>query len=208
MLSRRTRRLAWLCCAVASFVAVPAAPALADVNLSITNPTPINASGNFSFTVRLSTTAGEQVKGVDYYLTTPNGSGLFNIVDRTTTGTPSNSPFVDPLYFNDTTVESAPSNLLDPRNDHDLGGLATIATSGAGPFLLATYTLHADPSASGLYTFQTTANPGEGWLDTTPQDHAFNNHGSIQIQVPEPAGVTLLTLASIGAACRRRRCCR
>jgi hypothetical protein len=204
---RRSRRLFWSSCAVALLTVIPVAPALADVNLSIVNPTAINGNGDFSFTVRLATTAGEQVKGVDYYLTS-NGSGLFSIVDRNTAGSPSGSPFVDPLYYNDTIVESAPSSLLDPRNDHDLGGLATTATSGAGPFLLATFTLHANPSASGLYTFQTTSNPGEGWLDTTPQDHPFNNHGSIQILVPEPAGLTLLSLTATAAVCRRRRVCR
>jgi hypothetical protein len=76
--------------AVASLVVLLcAAPALATVSLTISQndatpgSTVAGAGQTFSFTVNLVSTA-EQTTGLDYYLTTPDGAGLFSIVDRNT----------------------------------------------------------------------------------------------------------------------------
>jgi hypothetical protein len=187
---------ALLCCA---------APALATVSLAITDndatPTSkvVGAGQTFSFTVNLVSTA-EQTDGVDYYLTTPNGSGFFSITDRNTAG----GMYNDPLYFTDTVVESSPSNILNPRNDNDLGGLAT-TTQGTGTKLVANYTLLVDAATpNGIYTINTTSNPGEGWLDSSSVDHPFTSHGAFTVSVPEPAGLALAMLAAAGLIHRRR----
>jgi MYXO-CTERM domain-containing protein len=184
-----------------------AAPALATVSLTITDndatpgSTIVGAGQTFNFTVNLVSTA-EQTTGLDYYLTTPNGDGFFSIVDRNTAG----STFVDPLFFNDATVEGAPSNLLNPRNDHDLGALAT-ATTNAGTHLVANFTMLVSAAApNGIYTIQTTtAQPTEGWIDPSSGEHPFNSHGTFSISVPEPGAGAAAALVALGALVRRRR---
>jgi MYXO-CTERM domain-containing protein len=186
-----------------------AAPALATVSLTITDndatpgSTIVGAGQTFNFTVNLVSTA-EQTTGLDYYLTTPNGDGFFSIVDRNTAG----STFVDPLFFNDTTVEGAPSNSLNPRNDHDLGALAT-ATTNAGTHLVANFTMLVSAAApNGIYTIQTTtALPTEGWIDPISEEHPFFSHGTFSISVPEPGAGTAAVLVALGALVRRRRRC-
>jgi hypothetical protein len=181
------------------------APALATVSLTISDndatPTSavVGAGNTFSFTVRLVSTS-EQTAGVDYYLTTPDGSNRFSITDRNTAG----GMYNDPLYFTDTTVEASPSSILNPRNDHDLGGLAT-STLNAGTHLVASYTLLVDPATpNGIYTINTTANANEGWVDPSSGEHAFTSHGLFTVSVPEPAS-TGLTLALLAAGVIRRR---
>jgi len=113
----------------------------------------------------------------------------------------------DPLYFTDTVVESSPSNILNPRNDNDLGGLVTV-TQGAGTKLVANYTLLVDAATpNGVYTINTTSNPGEGWLDPSSVDHPFTSHGAFTVSVPEPTAATGLSLAMLTLAgfIRRRR---
>ena len=185
-----------------------AAPALATVSLQITDndatpgSTVVGAGQPFSFSVRLDSTS-EQTAGLDYYLTTPDGAGLFTIVGRNTAG----GMYNDPLYYTDTTVTTSPSNILNPRNLNDLGGLAT-NTLNAGNYLVANYTLMVSAAApNGQYTIQTMVlNPAiEGWIDPLSGEHPFNSHGSFSVSVPEPAGVAAATLLALGAASRRRR---
>jgi len=193
---------ALLCCA---------APASATVSLTLSdtsgapNSQVVGAGQTFSFTVNLVSTS-EQTDGVDYYLTTPNGSGFFSITGRNTAG----GMYNDPLYYTDTVVESSPSNILDPRNDNDLGGLAT-TPQGAGTKLVANYTLLVDAATpNGVYTINTTSNPGEGWVGGTAGDNPFNSHGTFTVSVPEPATATGLSLAmlTLASLIRRRRRCR
>ena len=187
-----------LCCA---------APALATVSLTISDndATPgfklIGAGETLNFTVRLVATS-EQVAGIDYYLTTPDGAGNFSISNRNTAG----GMFNDPLYFTDITVATPPSSVLNPRNGNDLGGLAT-NTLNAGTHLVANYTILVDAATpNGTYTINTTANPNEGWIDGASGEHPFNSHGTFTIQVPEPAtGLALSTAACAAAALIRPR---
>ena len=194
--------------AVASLVVLLcAAPALATVSLTISqnDATPgsavAGAGQTFSFTVNLVSTA-EQTTGLDYYLTTPDGAGLFSIVDRNTAG----STFVDPLFFNDTIVEASPSNILNPRNGNDLGALAT-ATTNASTHLVANFTMLVSAAApNGIYTIQTTtAQPTEGWIDPSSGEHAFNSHGTFSVSVPEPGAGAAAALVALAAVIRRRR---
>ena len=182
-----------------------AAPALATVTLNISDndASPTGAAvpqgANFSFTVRLVSTS-EQVTGLDYYLTSPESAGVISIVDRNTVG----GMFNDPLFFNDATVESSPSSLLNPRNDHDLGGLST-GTLGAGTYTVANFTLNVAPGApDGFYTIQTVSNPGEGWINGSSQEFPFDSHGTFTVFVPEPGALALFGLA-LPAVIRRRR---
>jgi MYXO-CTERM domain-containing protein len=182
------------------------APALATVSLTISdndatpNSAVVGAGNTFSFTVRLVSTS-EQTAGIDYYLTTPDGSNRFSIVDRNTAG----GMYNDPLYFTDTTVEASPSNLLNPRNDNDLGGLAT-STLNAGTYLVANYTLLVDAATpNGIYTINTTvANANEGWIDPSSGEHPFTSHGAFTVSVPEPSGLGLAMLVVAGLIRRRR----
>ena len=196
---------------VASLVVLlyAAAPALATVSLTLSDndATPgfklIGAGESLNFTVRLTATS-ESTAGVDYYLTTPNGSGFFRITDRNTAG----GMYNDPLYFTDTTVESSPSNILNPRNDNDLGGLATstLPPSTGNGYLVANYTILVDPATpNGTYTINTTvANANEGWIDGSSGEHPFNNHGTFTIQVPEPAAGFFMAMFAAGLIRRRR----
>ena len=184
-----------------------AAPALATVSLTISDndATPNSASvapgSSFNFTVRLVSTS-EQVVGLDYYLASSDASGLISIADRNTAG----GSFNDPLFFSDTTVEASPSNLLNPRNDHDLGGLAT-SPLNAGTYLVSNFTMNVAPTAAnGFYTIQTTvAQPQEGWIDPNSNEHPFDAHGTFTVFVPEPTGLALLALAAPVVVRRRRR---
>jgi hypothetical protein len=194
---------------VASFAMLlcAATPALATVSLTISDgdatpaSTVAGAGQTFSFAVNLVSTA-EQTEGVDYYLTTPDGSGWFSIVDRNTAG----GKYNDPLYFTDATVEGSPSNILNPRNDHDLGGLVT-TTQNLGTHLVANYTLMVNAATpNGIYTIQTTVSqPNEGWIDPNSVEHPFASHGSFTVSVPEPSGVGGFALLALGAAIRRGR---
>ncbi len=182
------------------------APVSATVSLTLSdnsgapNSQVVGAGQSFSFTVNLVSTA-ETTEGVDYYLTSPNGSGYFRITDRNTAG----GMYNDPLYFTDTVVESSPSNILDPRNDNDLGGLAT-TPQGTGTKLVANYTLLVDAATpNGVYTINTTSNPGEGWVGGPAGDNPFNSHGTFTVSVPEPAGLGLAMLAAAKLIRRRRR---
>ena len=184
-----------------------AAPALATVSLAITDgdatpgSTVAGAGQTFGFTVNLVSTA-EQTDGLDYYLTTPDGSGWFSIFDRDTAG----GKYNDPLYQSDTNVEASPNNILNPRNFYDLGGLATI-TQNAGTHLVAKYILTVNPATpNGIYTIRTTvAQPTEGWIDPQSGEHPFASHGTFTVSVPEPGGVAAAALLALGAAIRRRR---
>jgi hypothetical protein len=187
-------------------MALCAARAQATVSLTISDndATPGSTSaaggGTFSFTVRLVSTA-EQTTGLDYYLTSSDATGLFTLIDRNTAG----GAFNDPLFFTDSTVEASPSNIFNPRNDHDLGGLAT-GTLNAGTYLVANYLIGVSASAPvGTYTFQTTvANANEGWIDPSSNEHPFNAHGTFSVFVPEPSGFAVAALG-LGCLIRRRR---
>lgn len=203
----RCHRYTWIVVAtliVSAFSSIAAA----DVSLTISDndATPgsgfIQPDGKFSFTVRMVVTGSDLVSGLDYYLTTPDLSGSFDIFDRNTAG----GAFNDPLFFDDTTVEGSPSSILNPRNDHDLGGLSA-GSKGAGTHLVAIYTLEriGTPPPNGYFTIETTSNANEGWIDPSSGEHMFTSHGSYTIFVPEPASGVGIAALALGAVSRRRR---
>lgn len=191
---------------ILTFMLIPSATAWATVSLNISDndatptATTLSPGGQFTFTVRLVSTA-ETTAGIDYYLNSSNSNPYFSILDRNTAG----SAYADPLFFSDAVVEASPSNLLNPRNDNDLGGSAT-TTNGVGTFLVANYTIAvAAGTPAGAYTITTTSNPNEGWIDPSFVDHPFNQHGSFTANVlPEPANLAVLGLALVGVIRRRR----
>ena len=185
----------------------PAATSLATVSLTIsdtvapTGSVTVAPGGTFTFTVRLVSTA-EQTTGLDYYLTasTPD---IFTITDRNTAG----GAYSDTLFFDDATVEATPSSILNPRNDHDLGGLSPV-TRNAGTHTVATYTIAVSPTAPfDSYTIQTTSNPGEGYIypTPTPGEAPFNSHGTFTVVIPEPSTLAMAAIGLASLAGRRRR---
>lgn len=195
-----------------SILTLPFAFANGDVNLIFTPSTNTVASGGtFNVTLSLQITGAEQVATLNYYFQQLSAAGFF-IVSRNMTG----SPFNDP-YFSNAQVASGSDqgisggggfngeadNALNPRNDLDLGAVASPVgtTVTTGTHLVGTFSIgYLGAAAPGTqFTISTISNAGTGWGDLTV-DHPFSNHASMIITiVPEPATWSLLGLSAIGA---------
>ncbi|MGB7159169.1 MAG: hypothetical protein WBD40_13965 [Tepidisphaeraceae bacterium] len=194
-----------------------AAVSLAFVDQDGTSNGSVNVLPNGTFNVRLNltsaNTAADRTTAIDYYLTILGaGSGLFSIQDRNWTGSPyAGGIDGSGLYNDDATVEALPGALLDPRNDHDLGGgvldedVPTMGTS----FLVAIFTIKVDPSTPvGTYSLQSTSDPGTGWVGAAPDfnDNEFAQHANYSIVViPEPASAGFAACGAALLICSRRR---
>jgi len=164
-----------------------------------------NVRVNLVTTTATSPNVQDRTTGLNYYLSMFGaGSGNFRIVDRNIGASTYND-----LYNDDATVEGAVSGLLDPINDHDLGGsLANPMTTsnGAGTFLVADFTIGVLPGTPfGSYVLVTDSPAGVGWAGPNPDftDHEFTSHGSFSIVVPEPASIAMLGLAFVGVFRKR-----
>jgi hypothetical protein len=206
-----------------AFYAVPAG-ALVRLELVDSDATPgsttVVAGGSFTVTARLvSTSAGEQITGVDYYLNVSGAAaGKFRISDRNTTG----STFSDLIKANNGDNGTNPGVLdaafstLNPRNALDLGaGVANVNVPAAGnaTYMLAFLTISIPANTTpGTYTLSTTSEPGTGWVGGAPlfTESAFSQQGSFSVTVnatgavPEPA-TGLVALGGVLVMARRRR---
>ncbi|HYE18509.1 MAG TPA: PEP-CTERM sorting domain-containing protein [Tepidisphaeraceae bacterium] len=225
---------AMLAGAALTLAAAWATPARATVALKLSDndatPTAVSVAAGQTFTVTASLiSTGEQVTGVDYYLSTPTSiAGKFRIKDRNNAGSSFSdlikadagdnaaNPGVEDTNYS--LISVRPGNAA-PRNGLDLG--ASIANVGsplsAGQYILAAYTITvASDTPAGTYTLSTTADAGTGWVGTAPffNEAAFAAQGSFSVTVtqvvtpapiPEPGVLSLVGVAAMGLARRRRR---
>jgi hypothetical protein len=207
-----------------AFYAIPAG-ALVRLELVDSDSTPgsgtVVAGQTFTVTARLvSTSAGEKITGVDYYLNVSGAAaGKFRITDRNTTG----STFSDLIKANNGDNGANPGVLdaafstLNPRNALDLGaGVANVNVPAAGnaTYMLAFFTISIPSNTTpGTYTLSTTSEPGTGWVSGAPTftEAAFAQQGSYTVTVnaagavPEPATTGLVALGGLVVMARRRR---
>jgi hypothetical protein len=191
---------------------LPFALANGAVNLAFDTPTQnITPGGTFNVTLSIQITGGEQVTGVDYYLQELSSAGFF-IVSRTSNQNAAQNPVAFSPFFSDSQVESSgdvaspagPDNLLNPRNDYDLGGVTqdqNVPNTTGG--VVASFTIGVPNSftVGQQFTISTTSNAGQGWSGPGPgfTDHTFDNNASILLTVvPEPPTWALLGLGFLG----------
>jgi PEP-CTERM motif-containing protein len=137
------------------------------------------------------------------------GSGVFSITGRDRSGGDFNRG-----GWGDTVVTSAgdsfsnsqslglgqpdgvPDNLLSPRNGPSFGSIASGTSNPPGGHQVATFTLTISLGAlPGLYEIRTFDYPGNGYGDENFQDHDFDAHAAIRVEVvPEPATWLLVGL--------------
>jgi hypothetical protein len=185
------------------------------------NSATVVAGQNFTVTARLvSTSAGEQITGVDYYLNVSGAAaGKFRLVDRNTSG----STFSDLIKANSGDNGANPGvldtafSVLNPRNALDLG--ASIANvnapaPGNNSYFLAFLTLSIPANMTpGTYTLTTTSEPGTGWVAGAPlfTESAFSQQGSFVVvvnasgSVPEPVSLGFVGLGGVMMLARRKR---
>lgn len=179
------------------------------------NLTTVNVNPGDSFNVVLSLTgnSGEQITGLDYYWTLSDVVGSLQGKISLTGRDRGASPFSDP-YFSNAAVTASPGNLLDPRNDSDLGAsLADVLSPlSNATWLVATFQFTVDPGASvgSVGTLSTFNLSGIGWIGPDPNfpEADFDGQATLTINVvPEPSAILLLGVSAIlflGTATRRR----
>ena len=180
------------------------------ISLTDNDGSPSVGSGDagqpFSINVRLQSTL-EQTTGLTYFLQDLSagiGNAHFQIIGRNVTG----SPYSD-VTTNDVIVTTAPSALLDPSNDNDLGaGLANINVPlGIGSYFVATITLLVLPTTpNGNYMISLTSNslasgPGPNFDEITITPFSYT---VVTPSVPEPAAASLLVLGGLFFGTRTR----
>jgi hypothetical protein len=204
-------------CSHIAFVAllslVPAFSALGTVILTMTNTNngtvvaSVGSGQTFPVTVNVvasGTGVNNTTTGIDYYFQQTSGpaSGLISIFSRDSTG--SAYPFL-----NTPPDDAVAGEMLNPRNDSDLGGGTTPAgtVKSQGTFLAAKYLLLVDASApAGTYVINTFSFPNTGYSDSAQNDHQFDSQATFTVTVtPEPSTAMLLGAAAVGLGIRRRR---
>jgi hypothetical protein len=159
----------------------------------------INPGESFTVSLALDNSSGANLVGVTYFvsLVNPSGTGEFSLTGRDLAG----SPFTD-LSTSDAVALSAPSNLLDPINNSDLGALdSTLVGVGNGTWVIADLTITSEGGVTpGSYTFQLFGDDA-GTIPVQVADTSFASldAGSPSFSitvVPEPSTPALVLLAA------------
>jgi hypothetical protein len=157
----------------------------------ITGLSTVTITGNQSFQLSLRITTNFVTTGLTYFLRSDNGSGLFQVVARHLDG----SPFTN-LAAADEDAFGGNAGLLDPVNNHDLGGVSPCCQEfGPGTFMIATFTFNTLNAPLGQYTIFIDGGLVTDATGSTFVDRPFTAVATINV-VPEPASASLLLLGS------------
>jgi hypothetical protein len=159
-----------------------------------------------TFLLDLNITATFSQLGISYwYQTGANGSGLFSLIGRTTTG----SPY--PNYIAPDSVIFQPENaLLDPVNGttaqpSDLGAACDTCPIAPGTYFISTFTFS---TTAGIGTYTIFLDSRGIVADSNFQDHTLNANTITVNVVPEPATTGLAVVGGVmllGFVWRARR---
>lgn len=178
-----------------------------------TSTSAITGPGGFVDVLVKMTTTSEETIGLAYRLSEISApiSSQLRLLDRnpTATGGTSGLDITDYTVTSDTTVESTPSALLNPTNDHDLGGfIQDVGTPLVGEVVVSRLRLaFIDGSTPvGQYKFGISSSIDDSfWMDDQATALAFTGPApQFTVIVPEPAGLSLLGIGLLALARRRR----
>lgn len=190
-----------LLCSAAAVVSCSLGTARAQSVLSLATPAMVSVApgGTFAFTLDVSS-SDVSLSGMDYNLLASN-AGLFEITDRSLTG----SVFNNPITANNALFVNGASLALSPGEPNNLGAFSDAPqTAPFNAVFVATYTVRA----------LTTASPGTYSLTTTNESASDDQFNTVALTgtrltinvVPEPqAGHLLMAGAVILAALAYRR---
>lgn len=177
-----------------------------------TSTSAITGPGGFVDVLVKYTTTSEQTIGLAYKLaevSAPLASQL-RLLDRNPTALGGTSGLdITDFFPDDTTVEATPAALLNPVNDHDLGGfIQNVGTPLQGEVVVSRLRLaFIDGSTPiGQYKFGISSSIDDSfWLDDQSTAMPFTGVApQFTVIVPEPAGLSLLGVGLLALARRRR----
>jgi hypothetical protein len=131
-----------------------------------------------TFLLDLNTTATFSQLGISYwYQTGANGSGLFSLMTRTTTG----SPYPDPVAPDSVIFRP---DLLHPVNNNDLGATCNTCPIAPGSYFMSTYTFS---TTAGVGTYTIFLDSRGSVADDQFNDHVLHANTITVTIVPAPA---------------------
>lgn len=189
------------------FVTAPAANAALIATYDLVPLSSTTIAPGQTVTVQVNLTTQDDSVGAGFYLSELTAAG-FAITGLTRTATPFTDFTSTAGEITNPNAPSAGNNLLNPRNDRDLGGLEeSLLPVAAGVYNLGTFTLNSTGVTPGTYGIGFGSPLEVLQPDTFENFTTINSNGlSITVQaIPEPGSLALCGIAAAGAEWIRRR---